>query len=544
MKKEKTIFRFTDQKLLVYRWADEQLSIEACYSLHEPESESLFDETSQHWKDTFGYILLDLSSEEFHQEQLPHIHGKDRNRMLERKLNKLFPTSEYTSFKLLERQKTDRRDDLYLLAGVTEISTIEPYMDILVAQGIEICSVYSMPLLIPEIIKPLNREAQAIVIVAEQEVEGKLTYRQTFYDKDRPYFSRVSSTESDDSEQLAATINREIERTWQYLNSRRMLTQGGELQVLLIVPRAVGAALDISARAENCSYVFVRPAELVAHHGASDIAEQVNFTSLAAFMLGKKPRRKAHYKPEKLAFFRRHQQLNRYLFAASITAVVLSLAIFTNSFLTARSIDQSANQLGIRLASTGEQLQTLQDWFKDRDTSPEKMRSVVTAARNLAKPNPLPSQVFEVISAGYQHFDDLSITALEWKVVAVAWQGGLFNENDGGDLQSAVTSQQRVEASMDPEDDSGLDLSSPPNPTKKVQVMLAGEIDNFSGNYRLAIERIESFAKVLELHEAVAQVAIKKLPLDIHPSTDVNRSVAERAPPSFEIEFEIERDYL
>ena len=180
MNKQKIIFQFTDKTLTVYQWSGGELSTDSVYYLDKLEDLELFTQNANNWTDIIGYVLLNLSSEEYHEEQLPHILGKDRKLMLQRKLSKLYPESDYIQYKFLKRQKTGRRDDIFLLSGITDTDAIEPYIDVINSQKIEISGVYSTPLIINKIIKPLKHDKKVLVIATGKPAEDRLPFRQTF----------------------------------------------------------------------------------------------------------------------------------------------------------------------------------------------------------------------------------------------------------------------------------------------------------------------------------------------------------------------------
>jgi hypothetical protein len=514
LNKQKIIFQFTDKTLTVYRWSNTGLLTDSVYYLNNDEDLVLFTETVQIWSGFVSYVLLNLSSEEYHEEQLPHIQGKDRKLMLERKLNKLFSGSDYTHYNFLKRQKMGRKDDLFLLSGITDTAAIDPYIDVLTGFQIEISGVYSTPLIINDIIKPLNHASQVLVIATGKPAEDRLPFRQTFLNGSLIHFNRLTSiTVSGDPEELAEKFHREIQRTWQYLNNRRELKPEVDLEVILIVPDFVETALKAQPETPHCQYVFVKLKELVNHHHAENKIQQPNFASLTAFLLGNKAHRAPHYKPEKLAFIRRHQQLRRYLLAASIILGVVTLGLTTNNFIKSHQIDQTNQQLRQTLSNNSMEVSTLQGWFEDRHTSPEKMKSVVTTARELTKTNPLPRPIFEIISGGYENFSDLSLNILEWNIISAA-------ENN---------------------DKNNFNLSAASNP---VLINIEGEVLNFDGNYRRAIERIESFADNIKNHNSIALVTVQKLPLEINSTTNVSRSVAERTAPIFSLDIQLKPGVL
>jgi len=514
LNKQKIIFQFTDKTLTVYQWSSAGLLTDSVYYLNNDEDLVLFTETVRSWSGFISYVLLNLSSEEYHEEQFPHILGKDRKLMLERKLNKLFSGSDYTHYNFLKRQKTGRKDDLFLLSGITDTAAIDPYIDVLTGFQIEISGVYSTPLIINDIIKPLNHASQVLVIATGKPTEDNLPFRQTFLNDSLIRFNRLTSIAlSGNSEELATKFHREIQRTWQYLNNRRELKPGVNLEVILIVPESVEAALKTQPETPQCQYIFVKLDELVKHHQAENKIQQPNFASLTAFLLANKAHRAPHYKPEKLAFIHKHQQLKRFLLAVSIIFGVVTLGLTTSNFVKSHQIDQESQQLRQTLSNNSMEVSTLQGWFEDRQTSPEKMKSVVTTARELTKTNPLPRPIFEIISTAYTNFSDLSLNILEWKIVSAS-------ENN---------------------DKNNFNL---PTKTNSVLITIEGEVIDFDGNYRRAIERVRSFVSKLKNHSSIALVTVHKLPLDISPTTSVNRSVADKTAPAFTLDIQLKPGVL
>lgn len=520
MNKQKIIYQFTDKTLTVYQWSGGELSTDSVYYLHNPEDLELFTQNIHNWAGIIGYVLLNLSSEEYHEEQLPHIQGKDRQLMLDRKLSKLFPESDYTHYKFLKRQKTGRRDDIFLLSGITDTEVIEPYIDVINSHQIEISGVYSTPLIINKIIKPLQHEKHVLVIATGKPADDRLPFRQTFLNGKLIHFNRLTSiTTSGESDDLAKKFNREIERTWQYLNNRREISPSDDLEVILIVPDNVESALNAHPQAPHCQYRFAKLDQLINLHQAEDKIEHPHFASFTAFLLGKSVHKTPHYKPKKLAFVRVHQQVKRYLLAASILLAVVTLGITGNNLLKNHSMAQVNLDMNETLLNNSDNIDTLQSWFEDRKASPEKMETIVTAARKLTEINPLPKSIFEIISSSYRNYSDLSLKTIEWKIIASTESNTeeTFNNDDMDDEFDNITS----------------------TPVNTVVITLEGEVLNFQGNYRDAIERIQSFAKNLTQLAKVSSVNIRKLPLDINPTTIISRSITDQTAPSFAMDVQL-----
>ncbi len=520
MNKQKIIYQFTDKTLTVYQWSGGELFTDSVYYLHNPEDLELFTQNIHNWAGIIGYVLLNLSSEEYHEEQLPHIFGQDRKLMLERKLSKLFSNSDYTHSDFLKREKTGRRDDIFLLSGITDTEVIEPYIDIINDHQIEISGVYSTPPIINKVIKPLKHEKHVLFIATGKPAEDRLPFRQTFLNGKLIHFNRITSiTTSGESDDLAQKFNKEIERTWQYLNNRREISPTDDLEVILIVPDNVESALNAHPHVPHCQYRFAKLDQLIQLHQAEDKIEHPHFASFTAFLLGKSVHKTPHYKPKKLAFVRVHQQAKRYLLAASILLAVLTLGITGNNLLKNNSMEQVSLDMNETLLNNGDGIDTLQSWFEARKASPEKMETIVTAARKLTEINPLPQSIFEIISSSYSNYSDLSLKTIEWKIITTTESNteGTFNNDD-----------------MDEEFDN---IATTPSNT--VVITLEGEVLNFQGNYRDAIELIQDFANNLTKLTKVSSVNIRKLPLDINPATIISRSITDQTAPSFAMDVQL-----
>jgi len=525
LNKQKIIFQFTDKTLTVYQWSGGELSTDSVYYLDKLEDLELFTQNANNWTDIIGYVLLNLSSEEYHEEQLPHILGKDRKLMLQRKLSKLYPESDYIQYKFLKRQKTGRRDDIFLLSGITDTDAIEPYIDVINSQKIEISGVYSTPLIINKIIKPLKHDKKVLVIATGKPAEDRLPFRQTFLNGKLIHFNRLTSiTTSGEPDDLAKKFNREIERTWQYLNNRRELTPGVDLEVILIVPNNVESALIDHPQVPHCQYRFAKLDQLIKLHQAENKIQHPHFASFTAFLLGKSIYKTPHYKPKKLAFIHVHKQAKRYLLAASILLAIMTLGITGNNLLKNHHMNQASLDMGQTLVYESDNIDSLESWFDARKTSPEKMETIVTTARKLTETNPHPESIFKIISSSYSNYSDLSLKTVEWKTIS---SGETTHDTSNND-------------DMDGE----FNDIAPPSSSSKVLITLEGEVLNFQGNYRDSIEYIQNFANDLQKLPTVSTVNIRKLPLDINPTTIISRSISDQTPPSFAMDVELSPEAL
>jgi hypothetical protein len=280
-------------------------------------------------------------------------------------------------------------------------------------------------------------------------------------------------------------------------------------------------ALKARPLVPHCQYLFVKLEELITLHQAENKIQHPHFASFTAFLLGKTAHKKPHYKPKKLVFVRLHQQIKRYLLAASVLLAITTLGITGSNLLKSHSMGKASLQLNQDLSDNSTNIETLQSWFGIRKTSPEKMEAVVITARKLTEANPLPKPIFEIISRGYENYNDLSLNILEWERVSVS-----------------------EESSNNVSSHKGMDTLEVTSSANKVLIKLEGEVLNFQGNYRQAIERIQAFADTLKNLTSVELVNVLKLPLDINPATNISRSISDQTAPAFALELQINSEAL
>ena len=221
------------------------------------------------------------------------------------------------------------------------------------------------------------------------------------------------------------------------------------------------------------------------------------------------------YKPKKLVFVRLHHQTKRYLLAASIFLAIVTFGVIGSNEIKSNKIKKTNQQMNQTLLDGSANIEKLQSWFNAHQSSPMKMESVVSTARKLTAGNPLPQHIFKVISGGYENFNDLSLNTLEWKTVLAS-----INNTQTPNHQEALNTEEST-------------------PSNTILVTLEGEVLNFHGNYRHAIERIQAFVRNLKSLDPVTSITIHKLPLDINPTTKISRSIADQTAPSYALDVEL-----
>ena len=512
--KADTLLLLSDSQLTVYAYSSHMISLQQVYDLSEPESLTSFSSWIEEDQSRSLSVLLDVSCEDYYEEPLPHVRGRDRGLLLARKVAKFFPEEGFTHSVFSSRLTTGRRDDVYFISGIADSSLLDPVINILADNDLAIRGVYSLPQLAAELIKPVEHREKILLVNCDGDVsqEGRYIFRQTFIVNEKLYFSRKTSVVAGDGPEMAESVRKEIERTWQYLNNKRVLEVDNRMQVLMVLPNQIAAGLKTEPEASQCQYIYADAAELASQHSYSSDGAELTSGSLAAYKLASSGGRKSHYQPKRLGFIKRHQQVKQLLNVACVFVVILASVFTAVTIWQGVDIKNANDALLIKSNSLATELRAQEDGFQYSGPAPQIMQGRVDLSERILGRSALPGAVFTVISDSFSGFDDLMLTSLEWR-------------NSGYEQAGRAASRNNRNAAVN-------------NTAAKSQVVvsLVGELAGFDGDFRHSIERIQKLITRLEADYRVVGVDAKRLPLDIDPSLKISRSLADQRIPSFAID--------
>lgn len=213
----KRIFYYSGYRLTVFHWQNNECI--ATYAFN-PGEEGI-DKFQTYLKATANTpvrILVDLIEEDFKKETIPHVGAADRKAIVRRLIDRQYRKSkDYVQYKVLEREKTGRKDDVLLYSVLSNPEILEPWLKPMQATGTAISGIWSLPLLSPKLFKKLNTQAKNVLLVSQQ-VPSNL--RQTFIRNGRFESSRSAVVNLDDAP-IGEYISSEVEQTIRFLSNQR-----------------------------------------------------------------------------------------------------------------------------------------------------------------------------------------------------------------------------------------------------------------------------------------------------------------------------------
>ncbi|MGH8733233.1 MAG: hypothetical protein ACREVB_06075, partial [Burkholderiales bacterium] len=169
-------------------------------------------------------VLADLAGEDFHEEQVPLVRGRDRAALVQRRLAQRYRDTRLAAALSLGQVSTpQRRNERLLLASFTNTQQFVPWLDALEEAGARLAGVYSVPLLAPALAARLGVRGERSLIVSA----NRAGLRQCFVEGGKLRFARLERTVDMVPQALAAFARSETLRLAQYLSTLRALPREG-----------------------------------------------------------------------------------------------------------------------------------------------------------------------------------------------------------------------------------------------------------------------------------------------------------------------------
>lgn len=178
------------------------------------------------------YFLVDIIEEDFRLETIPHILGRSRAALINRKLGQVFRNETYRHTALQARDTQGRRDDRLLLSALTNGAAIKPWIDAILECRIALAGLYSVPLLSQAIIRKLGLGKVPHLLLVTRQGDGGL--RQSYFQNGYLKLSRLVSIAGNGPGELIDAVNEESAKIQQYLNNQRLLPRDQQLEIHLL----------------------------------------------------------------------------------------------------------------------------------------------------------------------------------------------------------------------------------------------------------------------------------------------------------------------
>ncbi len=420
------------------------------------------------------YLLTDLIEEDFRHEIVPHLNGRKRTALLQRKLDQFYRGTPFHQATLLQRQKTGRRDDDMLFSALTNPALIMPWLGIMLEQKTALAGIYSIPQISGPLVK--DHPSDHLLLISWEKFSG---LRQTYFSQHRLQISRLTPVHAELTFQDA--VVKELVRTYQYLKSLSLLPSGQILDVRILCHaddrNELQSKLPVDAdmRYEFADIEKVGQLLNIDYPFSDSDASQIFLHQLAA------NRPKTDYANAEHTRYYKLGQLRRALNWISGILLIASVAWAAATIAQSGGSASETDSLKTQAQRTLQEAQQITQSFPSSHAPAADMKAAVTIMRKLDQYAPAPKNILKPISTVLDVFPQIELSDLGWQL----------------DAKEPVASNTLADV-----------------PARVIT--LKGQLQGFENNYRAALQYLDRFQFELSRHGY--QVTALAKPLDVSPA--------------------------
>jgi len=473
------------QKAAVYHWHRGQPGGSYLFDVNE-EGQAHFERYLKETKNSPFYLLVDVFEEGFRRETIPHVLGPDRAAIIRRRQERLFRNTSYCYHEIQGRETQGRRDDRVLLSAITNAKLIDPWLALLDKYKVPLAGIHSLPLF-----------TGALLALSVQSVSG---LRQTFYLDGEFRISRLAPLPRYGAEPYAPYIFREVEKICRYINSLQLQNRNVPVNVYFLASGELLQALEREYK-NNAGFRYhsvdlntLSAPQAPRKTASTPFSDQFFMHNL----LARAPRKGYASRANTRYFFMRRL---RHLMLAASALLIISSGIWGGSnLLQALSYKQRSLIAQGKAQFYEAHNQAARKRLPKTPVEPASLQLAVELAATLRAHKTRPLQSIRLISKALEQFPAIHLGDVRWAASLEPDVG----TGPGGNATSTS------EAGLDETGDGLYQVS-----------VINGYIEPFDGNFREAISLINEFADTLSKQEAVYDVSIISLPLDLSSSASL-----------------------
>ncbi|HYP68731.1 MAG TPA: monoheme cytochrome SoxX [Thiobacillaceae bacterium] len=437
------------------------------------------------------WLLVDSVDEDYRLEALPHVWGKARHEMLERRLRQLYRGQPFCTAWLQGRAAEGRRDDRFLFTALSDSDWLTPWLSAIQSTGFPLAGVSLISSAAQALLTRLKIRDPQVMLVSRHGAGLRLSYFQNTLLR----FSRLTQGEGQD-----LNCADEVSKTLLYLTSQRIIPREARCAIYLLdldhdlAPTLASLNADpmFDARliaSEQVARALNVPEEfLLAAPGVALLAAQAGVPP--AFNLAPKELRHG---------FQLHR-VRRLLNGAAVACLLGGATAVGAQWAETHQYRSDTQTLMRNLARDETLYQESLKQYPRISIPPDMLRQAVQRARTLESGPRSPENAFAILAKALDQHPPIVLQNLGWRDKLAAGQG------QGDHLE------------------------------------IRAQVLPFDGNYRVAVEQIKSFMATLSALPGVTSVTLVEGPVSAAVSSTLSGSTLNKASPS-EAHFRLSLNY-
>ncbi len=454
------------------------------------------------------YLLADTVEEDYRLENFPHTSGKDRKELINRKLNQVYRNLDFRTAHYIGRENDKRKDDRFLFLSLNSTELLDGWLNIIEARQAPLAGVYLLSMTSQVFLKRMNIKASN-VLLSERLTSG---LRQTYFQDGNLRISRLAPVPSDMQKRKNYFYLIETEKTRLYLISQRFINK--ETQLGMVIPSLDledGQLISKSVEQEQgIECVTVDLNKFARKRGLSPVLLETNPELLHMHLLAG-GHLSDNLAPPSLIRFHKINALKNAINITSLVILIMGLSLSAWYF---NQIISQSSELDLVVSQRQNEEKKYQDVSKDFPDTPiesSDLKAAVELNEAIRGYRKTPENMMQIISNAINSIPEIQINRLRWMQT---------NEINIKDEDKTFISQK------DTAPVKSYNFSTDSHTLYEL-AFVNGEIKNFNGDYRSALNTVNKFAEQLKSDPSVAIAEVVQAPVNVSSFSNLQGSTVD-----------------
>lgn len=356
-------------------------------------------------------ILADLAEESFEIEQLPHVFGRDRRELIERKRAQICAGLPMAIVSSLGRTGAGRRDERFLFAGLGGQACLEPWLACLREAEAPLLGIYSAAQVLAGLIaRRRGRTGQVLAVTL-----SGAGLRHTLVVDGHLSFSRLSPAPDADPPAAAEFAAAELDRTRHYLAARHMIERERPLKVVML-----GSIEHHRSGHGDGSDVADLEFEWLDTAADAGLRRPPDPPRFEALLIGQLARHKPaqQFAPPSERRFLRLRRLRHACLAVSLASPALGLMIAAINVVRLGDLDNAIRELGAEVEIGQRRHAHLRKTGTGDARDLDRLRLLTDRDAHFAKLDFGPEPLLSRLSHALNGAPWIELMRIEWRLIA------------------------------------------------------------------------------------------------------------------------------
>ncbi len=355
-------------------------------------------------------LLIDLPTEEFRRERVPHLAGRRHRALLQRKLDLLFRELTFRLAARQSRETDQRRYDILLFSALQNPEPLQSWLAVLQGAAVPLRGIYSLAQLGGHLLRKTS--VSHVLLVSWQANSG---LRHSYFIGTQLAFSRLTSCDTADG--FIDSVCNDIPDTCRYLASSGLLPDSTTLEVRIIGKKAELQQLrkrlpDTPGRQHR--FVMLESLLRGLDVGVAPNNSDVTLAWLALF--ARHPPAQSYALPMHTHAYRLHRT-RKQIFGASLATVAITFLCAGFFYWQAGQENEATQALQPLIRGMQREVTALETTQSELAVPAAEMRASVEWFRRLEQQSLNPRDFLLPMSRAFGQHPDIMLDELSWQTV-------------------------------------------------------------------------------------------------------------------------------